>query len=359
MNSLRHWHAARVRAHRKEEELRQIVRTSFRQIHFLDNRNFYLREPVRPACVGDPRQWVMAERPEEHERRMFDALNGYCEPIPALEEFARGIAHFHHEEEYRGQRWDVARALGSKTAHYRSRLQNELWPSGFRRFHGEGAPFNEAYPNIVFGDGWSALTPEAFDEQKYVAQIHDDDVYVEHLLNRHDGEVRHWGPRLWREVPAGSVAALTGPQFWHYQFAKTGAARRWLTQFADDHPGESLTWSEIAWVLQEEGGETTLLKCDSASGESGPACCSQLGTRQWFIRAGHHVTLAEMFDYGCRLCSCHFLYTLYLRQPIFLAKRNPPESPSRDWIKLQKAREQHFFHRESAGRGLPWHPPRC
>ncbi len=100
MNSLQHLHAARVRAHRKEEELRQIVRTSFRQIHFLDNRIFYLREKVRAACVGDPHQWVMAERPEEHERRMFDALNGYCEPIPALEEFARGIAHFHNEEEH-------------------------------------------------------------------------------------------------------------------------------------------------------------------------------------------------------------------------------------------------------------------
>ena len=261
---------------------------------------------------------------------------------------------FRHAEKYREQTWDVVRALGSKTAHYRSRLREELWPHWWRGTGGgaAGAPFSEAYPNIVFGDGWSALTHQAFEDAKCAAQIRDDDEYVKHLLDRHDGEVRHGGPRWWREVPTDSVAALTNPRFWHYQFAKTGAARRWLTWFAD-HPGESLTWGDIEWVLQEEGGETTLLKCDSASGESGSAC-GELGTRQWFIRAGHHVTLAEMFNYGCRLCSCHFLYTLYLRQPIFLAKRNPPESLSPDRKKLQKAKAPHF--KERARLGLPWHP---
>ena len=62
-----------------------------------------------------------------------------------------------------------------------------------------------------------------------------------------------------------------------------------------------------------EGGETTLLKREggSASGER----------EKWYIRAGNHVTLAELFNYGCQLCSCHFLYTLYLRQPIFVARK--------------------------------------
>ncbi len=125
----------------------------------------------------------------------------------------------------------------------------------------------------------------------------------------------------------------------------------WLTWFAD-RPWERLTWGDIEWVLQEEGGETALLKCDSASGESGSAC--QLEARQWFIRAGHAVTLAEVFNYRCRLCSCHFLCTFHLRQPIFLAKRNPPESPSPDRKKLQNAKELHF--QERGRRGHPCHP---
>ena len=61
----------------------------------------------------------------------------------------------------------------------------------------------------------------------------------------------------------------------------------------------------ILWVLQAEGGETTLLKREggSASGERG----------KWYIRGGNHVTLAELFNYGCQLCSCHFLYQLHSR----------------------------------------------
>ena len=58
-----------------------------------------------------------------------------------------------------------------------------------------GAPFSDAYPDAVLGDGWTALTPQAFDATKREANIATDDDYVKHLLNKHDGEVRHWGPR--------------------------------------------------------------------------------------------------------------------------------------------------------------------
>ncbi len=77
-----------------------------------------------------------------------------------------------------------------------------------------------------------------------------------------------------------------------------------------------MTWDDV---------ETTLLKCHSASGESGSAS-GELESRQRCIRAGHTVTRVEMFNYGCRQCSCHFLlYTLYLRQAIFLTKSNPSD----------------------------------
>ena len=118
-----------------------------------------------------------------------------------------------------------------------------------------------------------------------------------------------------------------------------------------DRPWERLTWGDIERVLQEEGGDTALLKCDSASGESGGA---PVGHHQGWWRS---VTpLAEVFNYRCRLCSCHFLCTFHLRQPIFFLaeKRNPPESPSTDRKKLQNAKELHFHERGRGGH--PCHP---
>ncbi len=47
-----------------------------------------------------------------------------------------------------------------------------------------GAPFGEAYPNAVFDDGWSALTPEAFEQAKQAVNIRDEDEYVKHFLNQ-------------------------------------------------------------------------------------------------------------------------------------------------------------------------------
>ena len=50
---------------------------------------------------------------------------------------------------------------------------------------------------------------------------------------------------------------------------------------------------DIDWILQKEGGETTLLKRDPASGGRGDT---------WYIREGNHITLAELFNQGCVAC---------------------------------------------------------
>ena len=89
------------------------------------------------------------------------------------------------------------RALASKKVHYRARLQEAVWGDGAA----SGAPFCEAYPDAVLGDGWTALTAQAFEASKRSANIATDDDYVKHILHKHDGEVRHWGGSL---VDAGA-----------------------------------------------------------------------------------------------------------------------------------------------------------
>ena len=148
-------------------------------------------------------------------------LDRYCEPIPDAQAFLTGIPHKNDEPKKKGQLWDVVRALASKKVHYRAQLKDAVW-GGLGA--ASGAPFCEAYPDAVLGDGWNALTREALEATKIV----NDDDYVKHILHKHDGEVRHWGARWWTQVPDDYVWVLTNVKFWHYQFAKTSDARRRL-----------------------------------------------------------------------------------------------------------------------------------
>ena len=134
--------------------------------------------------------------------------------------------------------------------------------------------------------------------------------------------------------------------FWHDQFAKTSDVRRWLYWYHENQSEGNLSLADISWVLEAEGGETTLLKREggSASGER----------EKWYIRAGNHVTLAELFNYGCRLCSCHFLYTLYLAQPVFVAKKRHSESKTPEAMLMRSAHR--LRHHETGKRALPWNP---
>ena len=121
---------------------------------------------------------------------------------------------------------------------------------------------------------------------------------------------------------------------------------RWLYWYHENQWEGNLPMEDILWVLQAEGGETTLLKREggSASGERGT----------WYIRGGNHVTLAELFNYGCQLCSCHFLYTLYLRQPIFVTRKRHSESQTPGAMLMRNAHRLH--HHETGKWALPWNP---
>ena len=68
-----------------------------------------------------------------------------------------------------------------------------------------GEPFHDAYPDAVLNDGKTALTPAAFVAAKAAANIRTDEEYVRHILEKHNGEVRHWGAREWTPVPEAFV----------------------------------------------------------------------------------------------------------------------------------------------------------
>ena len=122
--------------------------------------------------------------------------------------------------------------------------------------------------------------------------------------------------------------------------------RRWLYWYHENQWEGNLPLAVIDWVLEREGGETTLLKRDGGgSGER---------RGKWYIRSGNHVNLAELFNHGCHLCSCHFLYTLYLRQPIFVAKKKKTETNTPQALLMKNA---HRLHRQETGKWpLPWDP---
>ena len=238
--------------------------------------------------------------------------------------------------------WDVVRGNASKKVHYKARLAEAV--RGVQGPH-DKVPFTEAYPDAVLDEGWDALTPEAFEASKREAKCVTDADYVKHILHKHDGEVRHWGPRWWTPVPAAVVANITHVRFWHYQLTKTREVRTWLYWYHEHQYDGHLSSDEINWILQEERGETTLLKRGPASGGT-PAT--------WYIREGNHVTLAELFNHGCHVCSCHFLYTLYLQQTVFITKRHRSESTAPGARVRRHAKNLH--HQETGRYGLPTHP---
>ena len=146
-------------------------------------------------------------------------------------------------------------------------------------------------------------------------------------------------------MPDDYVATLANVKFWHYQFVRSQAARRHLYWYHEHKKDGNLNDRDIEWILREEGGHTTLLKRDPASGGR---------PLSWYIMADNHVSLAELFDRGCRLCSCHYLYNLYLRQPVFITKRHHSESTRPQAMARRSARNLH--HQIYGTYGLPRHP---
>ena len=183
----------------QKAELRQIVKEEPPQLHFSDNKVAWRAAAL--AASGE--EWSLGPHWEKNAEVMQRALDAYCEPIPEPQAFLLGIPHRNSKEEYAGELWNVPRALASKKVHYRTLLEREMFLSNGNA--ASGAPFHEAYPNAVLDDGLTALTARAYEAQKTAAGIDRDVDYVKHILDKHDGEVRHWGARWWTPVPAPSA----------------------------------------------------------------------------------------------------------------------------------------------------------
>ena len=66
------------------------------------------------------------------------------------------------------------------------------------------------------------------------------------------------------------------------------------------------------------------------------------GARQWFIRAGNYITLAELFDFGRHQLSCFDLYRTYRTLPRLIYKRFHSISKSEYAQRKQNARTLHY-----------------
>ena len=283
--------------------------------------------------------YYQPERRERVDKVLVCGLNWYLDPIPSCYEFIQGIPHKNDRDEYAGELWNVVRALGSRKMHYLGKLQRDLWPEPPPW---PDAPFNDAYPDAVFDKGKHALQPWALDVTKQWCNATSDYDYVKHILNKHDGEVRHWGPFEWHPLPRD--VDFTNLRFWHYQFAKTDDVREELLWYHLNWREGKLPMRTINRILAAEGGETRLLKrVPGAHPASG-------GT--WYIVSGQCVTLAELFEFGCHACSCHFLYRLYVNQPLFISKQKKKSiGGSPEAIMRKNARSLRY--QEKGCHGLP------
>ena len=143
--------------------------------------------------------------------KALPSCDGYCEPIPDVQAFLVGIPHRNARADYAGELWHVVAALASKKVHYKARLKEAVFDKNGNADWGN--PFHDAYPNAVLDNGWTALTAEAFVAANEAAGIPTDVAYVNHILEKHNGEVRHWGPRWWKEVPDDFVPKLRSVAF--------------------------------------------------------------------------------------------------------------------------------------------------
>ena len=80
----------------KKAELRQVVRQEVPQQHICDQRESWQQNPFAASGANMP------QRDEKHARDMETALDTYCDPIPAAQEFLTGIRHWNDDREKKG-----------------------------------------------------------------------------------------------------------------------------------------------------------------------------------------------------------------------------------------------------------------
>ena len=146
------------------------------------------------------------------------------------------------------------------------------------------------------------------------------------------------------------------PRFWHCQYMKSAKARHWCHDRQEGiFRNRDLRPQDVKLIMDYEGNETNYLKFEpdpAAGGRVPPDEYFKRGT--WYFRQGHVVTLAEMFRFGVRVCSCFDIYRTWVHLPIFAYRRFHSASRSTEG---QQRRDAKKFHYKETGRyGLPDEP---
>ena len=291
-----------------KEKLRNIMRKEHKQKHFIDS-SAASAASGEAAAVPDREEIIRTNRARSALwPRVFEDAN----PIPSAEEFVEGMQHHNSAPEYKDEKFNVVRAIASTKVHYWKKMEPMLtnWPFPV---------FNSQYPHLDTADGVRLLTSEAWYRIQCELKVDTEYRYVLHLLNKHEGEARFVGEEGWYKFPASDGVQPWNARFWNYQFVETYDVRKWLYgRSQESWSEEDLTWSEILWIMEAEGGKTKVLKWvdDQASGG------------HWYMKGGNYITLAEIFYIGMESLSCYDLYRAYKCLPIFTHKRAHSESHS-------------------------------
>ncbi len=241
-------------------------------------------------------------------RQLIAVLKRKGSPIPSPSEFLTGIPHVNICKAHKGKSFPVPRAFASTKVHFLAALRE--------RFDGMGlcsdCLFCDSFPSLQpASGGYGGVECVSGDHLQARCKVTTVPVFLKRICNKHDGEARLIEEGVPMMIPAGVVR---DPAFWSAQFASTAESRKkmlWLSERKKKQDA-LLSMEDIDWVLREQNNQTLLIrKCEAASGAP------------WFqIRTGIVVTLAQLYYYGCDLCTAFDIYKLYLDLPIFLHARS-------------------------------------
>ena len=302
---------------------------------------------IGPAPGGS---YVLGSVDMMTKHELLQELWHHADPLPSPKQIVAGIPHKNRDKQDEPL-WEMVRALASRKMHYLKKLEELMARPG------RELAFTKLYPNLQFDK--KRLRPlDEVGQQWYVEHMDiDPDLknYAKHIVAAHDGEVRLVGDWTWEVFPDadGQDFTVFHRNFWHYQFMESARARRWMFRRSRRFKDEYLLPWEAAWILQWEENQTTMIKfVPAAGGGRLPASDGDdLRHGTFYIKKGHHISLAELFRFGAERCTCFDLYKTFLHLPIVVHKRQHSISDSEAGIERRAAKQMRF---DDTGRyGLP------
>ena len=301
----------------KDKVVVQRARTAIRQhqVHFGDTEwpeetYMWLEEA---ACVIERRKRLI---------KLFFELRRECATFPSEGAILTGIPHLNRA--HPDTPFDVARAFSTHKLHYQAKLDTLLEHTGFDDMN---CPFCRLWPNLHPVAGKVIHVDRRHPVWDVLHRDFDVDTipkFLRHLFTKHDGEARLLGATSWTPMDTD----VRHPKFWSYQFARSPEMRRWL-YYRNKNKSLRTQWleySDVNWVLDQEGEDRTLL-IRRVRAASGATALFEI------ITGGRVVTLAQMMCYGLNeKCTCFDVYSSYMDLPIVIHKRVHSEqgAPSRD-----------------------------